>query len=103
MFNPICKLKADTLACIKLNKSHLKFCSLNNFSQKILVYLVIGLCSSFFFLHVEADKGDIVQVSSTKGESYRPQLMVVDNSVYLVWTDTSPGNNDIFFSRSTND
>jgi len=103
MFNPICKLKTDTLTCIKLNKSHLKFFSLNNFSQKILVYLVIGLCSSFFFLHVEADKGDIVQVSSTKGESYRPQLMVVDNSVYLVWTDTSPGNNDIFFSRSTND
>jgi len=102
MFNPICKLKADTLACIKLNKSHLKFFSLNNFSQKILVYLVIGLCSSFFFLNVEADKGNIVQVSSTKGESYRPQLMVVDNSVYLVWTDTSPGNNDIFFSRSTN-
>src|SRR3972149_9527510 len=103
MFNPICKLKTDTLTCIKLNKSHLKFFSLNNSSQKILVYLVIGLCSSFFFLHVEADKGDIVQVSSTKGESYRPQLMVVDNSVYLVWTDTSPGNNDIFFSRSTND
>jgi len=103
MFNPICKLKADTLACIKLNKSHLKFFSLNNFSQKILICLVIGLCSSFFFLNVEADKGDIVQVSSTKGESYRPQLMVVDNSVYLVWTDTSPGNNDIFFSRSTND
>src|SRR3972149_1512931 len=102
MFNPICKLKTDTLTCIKLNKSHLKFFSLNNFSQKILVYLVIGLCSSFFFLHVEADKGDIVQVSSTKGESYRPQLMVVDNSVYLVWTDTSPGNNDIFFSKSTN-
>ena len=102
MFNPICKLKTDRLACIKLNKSHLKFFSLNNFSQKILVYLVIGLCSSFFFLNVEADKGDIVQVSSTKGESYRPQLMVVDNSVYLVWTDTSPGNNDIFFSRSIN-
>ena len=102
MFNRTCKLKANTITCISLNKSHLKFSLLNSFIQKILVGLVIGLCSTFFISPVEADEEDIVQVSFTKGESSNPQLMIFDNIVYNVWFDNSTGNYEIFFSKSTN-
>jgi len=43
---------------------------------------------------------DSVNVSNTEAKSYRAQILVQDGKIYSVWTDKSPGNADIFFSRS---
>lgn len=46
--------------------------------------------------------GGIVNVSNTPGFSGNPKLSAALSNVYIVWEDESPGNNDIYFSRSTN-
>ena len=37
---------------------------------------------------------------SNAGISLSPQIMTSGNNVYVVWTDTTPGNYDILFKRS---
>ena len=41
-------------------------------------------------------------ISETSRTSYEPQVICEGNNVYVVWTDVTPGNQDIFFARSTN-
>ena len=41
-----------------------------------------------------------INVSKSSGESYRAQILVDGDYVYLVWTDKTPGNADVFFTRS---
>lgn len=47
--------------------------------------------------------GSHVNLSNNPGFSEHPQLSVYGSSVYAVWSDNSPGNREILFSRSTDD
>jgi hypothetical protein len=40
-------------------------------------------------------------ISENTGDSFVPQISSEGNNVYVVWTDTTPGNGDIFFAIST--
>ncbi|HZB16569.1 MAG TPA: sialidase family protein, partial [Nitrososphaeraceae archaeon] len=40
-------------------------------------------------------------ISETTGNSRSAQISVEGNNVYVVWLDETPGNNEIFFARST--
>ena len=66
-----------------------------------------GFCAAIIFLlfsvlvtsiHAELTT---VQVSNTNGQSYNPQLAVSGDIIYVVWTDDSSGNKEIFFSKSS--
>ncbi|MGD1837380.1 MAG: sialidase family protein [Nitrososphaeraceae archaeon] len=41
-------------------------------------------------------------ISNTDGDSTLPRIATSGYNVYIVWEDETPGNNDIFFSFSTN-
>ena len=41
-------------------------------------------------------------LSNTPGESSFPRIAVSGNNVHVVWIDQTPGNSDIFYTRSTN-
>jgi hypothetical protein len=47
--------------------------------------------------------GASVNLSNNAGNSIDPQLSVLGSNVYVVWQDRTPGNDDIFFRRSTDD
>jgi hypothetical protein len=47
--------------------------------------------------------GSHINLSSNPGFSEHPQLSVYGSNVYALWTDNSPGNREILFSRSTDD
>jgi hypothetical protein len=44
--------------------------------------------------------GSTINVSNNAGFSFFPQIAVAGSTVYVVWTDNTPGNNDIFFRKS---
>jgi len=46
-------------------------------------------------------ESETVKISNTDGASSTPQLIVKGENVYVVWKDESPGNSEIFFSKST--
>ena len=50
------------------------------------------------------DNGDnfdpVFNLSDNSGNSTVPEISVAGRDVYIVWQDTSQGNNDIFFRRS---
>jgi hypothetical protein len=69
-------------------------------NKKILFGMTSILFFSFMYTTVDATPTQ-VQLSHTEGLSYNPQLAVNENNVYAVWTDDSPGNKEIFFSKST--
>lgn len=52
-------------------------------------------------LPISGDQSEPVNLSNTSGESRRVQIFVNGNDVYSVWTDNTPGNNEIFFAKST--
>lgn len=45
--------------------------------------------------------GSHINLSNNSGFSEHPQLSVYGSNVYAVWTDNTPGNREILFSRST--
>ena len=50
----------------------------------------------------ESTFGNTINLSYNNGSSFNPQLVATgDSNVYVVWEDDTPGNSDIFFSRST--
>jgi hypothetical protein len=57
-------------------------------------------------LRVSDDKGDefgeIKNVSNNKGLSSNPEIAASGDSVYITWTDNTPGNVEVFFAASTN-
>jgi hypothetical protein len=55
-----------------------------------------------FTIQVSAEQSEAVNLSNTSGESERVQIFVQGENVYTVWTDDSPGNNDVFFAQSNN-
>lgn len=42
-----------------------------------------------------------IRISNNAGQSLFPAIAAFGNNVYIVWTDDTPGNHDIFLSRST--
>jgi len=69
-------------------------------NKKILFGISCFLFFSFLFSTVDATQS-LVQLSFTEGRSFHPQLAVIENNVYAVWTDDSTGNKEIFFSKSS--
>ena len=57
------------------------------------------------FFSVSTDNGQTFStpdnISDNVGSSSNQQIAIKNNNVYLVWTDLTPGSNDIFFSVST--
>jgi hypothetical protein len=49
-----------------------------------------------------ANFGWILNLSNNNGASSVPAVAASGNNVYVVWGDTTPGNQDIFYTRSTN-
>ena len=41
-------------------------------------------------------------MSNNAGISFEPTLTAIGNNVHVVWANDTPGNNDIFYTRSTN-
>ena len=67
-------------------------------------YLLLSL---IFFLSVTSINSfsygfSNAEVNDTPGKSYRPQIHSSGENVFVVWTDDSSGNADIFFAKSTN-
>jgi transcription elongation GreA/GreB family factor len=48
-----------------------------------------------------ASFGSTVNLSNNAGLSFEPSIAVSGNNVYVVWLDNAPGNNEIFYRRST--
>jgi hypothetical protein len=46
--------------------------------------------------------GPTINVSNTPGGSFTPKIAVLDNFVHVVWRDTTPGNDEILYTRSVN-
>jgi hypothetical protein len=42
-----------------------------------------------------------VKISNNNGESIGPRLLTIGANIFVVWTDDTPGNNDILHRRST--
>ena len=57
------------------------------------------------FFRRSTDDGDsfgpIINLSDNSGNSTVPEMSTSGTDVYVVWQDTDPGNNEIFFRRST--
>lgn len=45
--------------------------------------------------------GDIINLSDNVGRSDLPAIAVSGNNVYVVWDDSTPGNEEIFYKRSS--
>lgn len=43
----------------------------------------------------------VVKISNNNGESTSPRLLTIGANIFVVWTDDTPGNNDILHRRST--
>ena len=46
--------------------------------------------------------GKYINLSNNTGESLNPTIAGSGSNIYVAWTDSSQGNNDILFARSTN-
>ena len=72
-----------------------------NLFPKIGITFLLFIISSPIILDATAEKNESVNVSNSIGESRRAQLLVEENNVYVVWNDKTPGNDEIFFAKST--
>src|SRR3989442_11938076 len=43
-----------------------------------------------------------INLSNNTGDSIMPQMLVVGNDIYAVWSDTISGKSNIFFAKSAN-
>ena len=66
-----------------------------------LLVLWCTLAHSLFFSQILAEEIEPVNVSKSTGKSDLAQLAVLGDDVYIVWVDKSTGNNDIYFSKSS--
>ena len=73
-----------------------------NLISVLFVILVLGSILTSFSLPVFAERIPAVNLSNSTGESTRVQLFVQGQNVYAVWTDDTPGNSDVFFTKSEN-
>jgi len=87
---------------------HIKYPFINNFimlkitlSVLICVLVLVSVLMSFTF-QASAEQSAAVNLSNSSGESERVQIFVQGENVYTVWTDDTPGNDDVFFAQSNN-
>lgn len=74
------------------------------FSLRYELFFIIvfaSILTSFSFQSF-AEPIPAVNVSNSTGEATNVQLYVQGQDVYTVWSDDSPGNNDVFFAKSKN-
>ena len=71
---------------------------MNNLLLAIVLVFVIG---TSVLLPVMAESELLVSLSKTDGLSYRAQLHVQDDEIYVIWQDDSVGDGDIFFSKGS--
>lgn len=59
------------------------------------------------FLSKSSDSGNSfhapIDISTTKGQSGTPEIIISGNNIYAVWMDNVSGTYDIFFAKSTDD
>ncbi len=72
----------------------------NQFLEFGTIFLII-IISSPIILDATAIQSETVNVSNSMGESRRAQLLIEGNDVYIVWNDSTPGNDEVFFAKST--
>jgi len=65
----------------------------------IILLLVLSSVFSFFIFPTFAES-EPVNISNSMSKSFHPQILSDKENLYVVWTDESPGNRDIFFSKS---
>jgi len=65
--------------------------------------LTSGSGDTFFVRSTDngATFGSIVNLSNNAGSSITPQIAVQSNNVYVTWDDFTTGNDEIFYSKST--
>ncbi len=72
--------------------------------MKIICFYI---CFSFLFLIFFNNNSNVfpqestINLSNNDGTSYDPQFVISGNNVYVVWTDQSSGNGDIYFKKSS--
>lgn len=73
----------------------------------IVAILIVGFSSmsaipiSLPPAYAQTTFGSIVNLSNNAGPSFNAQVATLGNNVYITWTDETPGNQDIFFRKST--
>jgi hypothetical protein len=74
-------------------------------SNVYVVWTDDTLGNNEIFFRVSYDKGanfeDEINLSNNAGGSAFPQVAISGSNVYVVWEDTTLGNADVFFTRST--
>ena len=65
-----------------------------------LLVLGCSLAYGSFFSQIFAEQVEQVNISKSIGKADLPQIAVLDNDVYIVWRDNTPGNEDIYFTKS---
>ena len=85
----------------RLNIHVQNFDQLSKFSSVGIISFTFIIIFTFFIPQIIAESPPSVKVSNTDGRSLNPQLFVKGDNFYIVWMDESPGNLDIFFSKST--
>ena len=70
---------------------------------RLTSFLFIGctLSCSILFSQIYAEQTETVNVSKNNGKSDLAQIFVLGDNVYVVWRDNSTGNEDIYFSKSS--
>jgi len=76
------------------------FFTLNNLILPAL--LLVFVFSVSFVLPVSAESGTTIRLTNnTDALSYRAQLSIQENDIFVVWQDDSAGDGDIFFSKGS--
>ena len=73
-----------------------------NLLQALFVIIVLVSVLTSFSLQAFAERTPAVNLSNSTGEARNVQLFVQGQNVYTVWTDDTPGNSDVFFTKSEN-
>jgi len=75
---------------------------LKSFHFVTLIFFVFVVLSIFYIPNVMAESTSI-NLSNTSGESFNPQLLVIEDKIFSVWSDKTTGNIEIFFTKNIND
>ncbi|MGQ0791029.1 MAG: sialidase family protein [Nitrosopumilaceae archaeon] len=73
-----------------------------NLLPVLFVIIILASILTLFSLQAFAEMIPAVNLSNSTGEARNVQLFVQGNNVYMVWTDDTPGNSDVFFTKSEN-
>jgi hypothetical protein len=83
---------------------------LNSFSEGIILEIVL-ICFMIFLLFFTSGyfglpwdtygQSDMyLNLSSNSGNSSFPKISIIEDKIYVIWTDNTTGNGDVYFKRS---